>query len=305
MDLSALIFVALAVAWAVYLIPKALKQHEDSANSRSIDTFSARLRVLGRREPLTASSATLVTSRGARRPVNTAAGAPAARATTNVAITPPVAAPAVQAAVEAATLTPAQLRIRRAAAARAARRRLRVVLTILVAVATVAILAGVGTVSPVYVLIPVGVLVAWLVACRLMVKREIAALPQVRLPITVPAPHEDPSTEELPAVVVAENDDVEGSSSEAAAPTDDAPAPAAGGWDPVPTTLPTYVAKEPAARRTVRTIDLDSTGVWSSGRNAADAELVREAEASGRSAQPGSGATPGLTAEQRRRAAGS
>ena len=35
----------------------------------------------------------------------------------------------------------------------------------------------------------------------------------------------------------------------------------------VPTTLPTYVSKAPAVRRTVQTIDLDSTGVWSSGRN--------------------------------------
>ena len=40
-------------------------------------------------------------------------------------------------------------------------------------------------------------------------------------------------------------------------------------WDPVPVTLPTYVAK-PAARRTVRTIDLDATGVWTSGRTEAD-----------------------------------
>ena len=35
-------------------------------------------------------------------------------------------------------------------------------------------------------------------------------------------------------------------------------------WDPVPVTLPTYVGKA-AAQRTVRTIDLDATGVWTSG----------------------------------------
>jgi len=29
-DLSALIFVALAVAWAVYLVPKALQHHDDA-----------------------------------------------------------------------------------------------------------------------------------------------------------------------------------------------------------------------------------------------------------------------------------
>jgi hypothetical protein len=46
-------------------------------------------------------------------------------------------------------------------------------------------------------------------------------------------------------------------------------------------TLPTYVSK-PAARRTVRTIDLDSTGVWTSGRTEADSALAREAEAADR-----------------------
>jgi hypothetical protein len=52
-------------------------------------------------------------------------------------------------------------------------------------------------------------------------------------------------------------------------------------WDPVPVTLPTYVSKPPA-RRTVRTIDLDSTGVWTSGRTEADSALAREAEAADR-----------------------
>ncbi len=49
-------------------------------------------------------------------------------------------------------------------------------------------------------------------------------------------------------------------------------------WDPVPVTLPTYVTKEPAARRSVRTIDLDSTGVWTSGRSEIDSALARGAE---------------------------
>ena len=46
----------------------------------------------------------------------------------------------------------------------------------------------------------------------------------------------------------------------------------------MPVTLPTYVTAPPAARRTVRTIDLDSTGVWTSGRSEADTALAREAE---------------------------
>ena len=53
----------------------------------------------------------------------------------------------------------------------------------------------------------------------------------------------------------------------------------------VPTTLPTYVSKAPAVRRTVQTIDLDSTGVWSSGRNDVDSALARGAEESERAAR--------------------
>ena len=53
----------------------------------------------------------------------------------------------------------------------------------------------------------------------------------------------------------------------------------------VPTTLPTYVNKPAAARRTVSTIDLDSTGVWSSGRNDEDSALARSAEQSERTAR--------------------
>jgi hypothetical protein len=50
-DLSGIIFVVLALAWAVYLIPKALKHHDEVARTRSIDRFSTAMRVLARREP--------------------------------------------------------------------------------------------------------------------------------------------------------------------------------------------------------------------------------------------------------------
>jgi len=45
--------------------------------------------------------------------------------------------------------------------------------------------------------------------------------------------------------------------------------------------LPTYVSKT-MAPRSVSTIDLDSTGVWSSGRSASDSALAREAESADR-----------------------
>ena len=63
-DLSALIFVALAVAWAVYLIPKALKHHDEVVRSRSVDRFSHTMRVLARREPVSRRNARLVVTPG-------------------------------------------------------------------------------------------------------------------------------------------------------------------------------------------------------------------------------------------------
>ena len=56
-------------------------------------------------------------------------------------------------------------------------------------------------------------------------------------------------------------------------------------WDPVPVTLPTYVTKPAARRRTVRTIDLDATGVWTSGHTAGDSQIAREAEQADKAAR--------------------
>ena len=60
-------------------------------------------------------------------------------------------------------------------------------------------------------------------------------------------------------------------------------------WDPVPVTLPTYVTKPAAARRTVRTIDLDDTGVWTSGRTDADSQIAREADEADKAARKARG----------------
>jgi hypothetical protein len=246
-DPSALIFVALAVAWAVYLIPKALEHHEESARTRTVERFSARLRVLGRREPISRRKARLVTSA-------TSATAQVTSERTSSRRTP---------AVE--PLTADQLRARRRAAARAAKRRLRVVSLILVANAAVAALAYFKVFDWVWCAVPVGVLVVWLVACRLMVKRERADLTHARIPAELPA--------ETPA-------DTTGAIAKVDAPLLDAEQserdPDA--WDPVYAPLPTYVSK-PVAPRSVSTIDLDSTGVWSSGHSVSDSKLAREAEA--------------------------
>jgi hypothetical protein len=63
-DLSPFIFVALAVAWAVYLVPQALKHHDEVVRSRSVDRFSHTMRVLARREPVSRTSSRLVVTPG-------------------------------------------------------------------------------------------------------------------------------------------------------------------------------------------------------------------------------------------------
>jgi hypothetical protein len=97
-----------------------------------------------------------------------------------------------------------------------------------------------------------------------MVRRERVVMPVVR--------HATPETEPAPAEEQVDIDATQG----IPAVADDTPEPPApGSWDPMPVTLPTYVSK-PVATRSVRTIDLDSTGVWTSGHSEADSALVRD-----------------------------
>jgi hypothetical protein len=307
-DLSALIFVALAVAWAVYLIPKALKHHDEVVRSRSVEKFSHTMRVLARREPVDRRNARLVVSpirASARPPVETKAHvrpeqpatAPvtetvSASVTTTVTreVTTPVAGPVAR------TTRPSPA-AERASARRAARRRRNVLALVLLANAVVVGLAAASVITWPWVAVPAAVLVAWLVACRVSVRverrgRAARAAIEIGLPPLVEEEPDDltgelPVTPPQPRVPAAPAAPEPSESSPAA----DLPAvvtgevPVVGGWDMVPTTLPTYVGKPAAARRTVSTIDLDSTGVWSSGRNDEDSALARSAEQSARTAR--------------------
>jgi hypothetical protein len=253
-DLSALIFVALAVAWAAYLLPLALKHHHEVARSRTVDRFSHTMRVLARRDAVDKKGTTLVTPQQA--PVAEAADWPAP--------------------------TPAQVQARRAAAKRATKRRRNVLALLLVANVAVIALAAFAVVAWPFVAIPAGLMVAWLVACRLMVKGERKALrPAVRMPAETPTPAEPEQVEKVEAAVAEESDEIdpmEDTSAGISAVVDPAM------WDPVPVTLPTYVGKA-TATRSVRTIDLDATGVWTSGRTDADAQLAREADEADKAAR--------------------
>jgi len=258
-DPSALIFVALAVAWAVYLVPKALEHTataEDGTKSRAGAAISKSRRILARREATSKDSTDLVTGKSSKKPDV----APEATAEP--------------------TPRPVPLAVRRRAARTAAKRR-RIVLGVLVlGLAVVGALAGFGFFGPVWIAIPAGLVVAWLVTCRFSVRRQREVWARIPFPEDVSEPEPvvpprvtfdiDQDTGDLVAVVEH--------------PAETGEQLPAGAWKPVETPLPTYVSKEAAPRRTVRTIDLDATGVWSSGRNAADSELVRQAEEAERAA---------------------
>ncbi|GAA1957973.1 hypothetical protein GCM10009798_16870 [Nocardioides panacihumi] len=269
MDPSAFIFVGLAVAWAAYLIPKALEHHDAGARSRSVEKFSDTMRVLARREAVDRRKTQLVTN---RKP---SAAEPAASAPVAEPEAAPVAAPVAESVqeldAEHTGFFAAQTFVRRSAGSRAARRRRRVLGGLLVLLAMVAAAAAGRVIGWWWVAAPVVLLVAWLVACRKMVTAERAVRRPVVQRVTDPVEPETPGVED--AVRLDDTAAVPAVRAQVAAPI------ASGdGWELVPVTLPTYVSKPPA-RRPVSTIDLDSTGVWTSGHTAADSALVQQAEA--------------------------
>jgi hypothetical protein len=305
-DLSALIFVALAVAWAVYLIPKALKHHDEVVRSRSVEKFSHTMRVLARREPVDRRNARLVVSpiRAALRPpVETKAHAEpevVASVTTSVSteVTREVTSTVATGRTTSRTVSPAA---ERASARRAAKRRRNVLALVLLANAVVIGLAIAQVITWPWVAAPAAVLVAWLVACRVSVRaerRQRATRSAIEIgvpPVVEEEADESDLTGEITvtppqASIPAPSEPAQAQRVQASSAAD-APAvvtgevPVVGGWDMVPTTLPTYVSKPAAQRRTVSTIDLDSTGVWSSGHHDGDSALARSAEESAKSAK--------------------
>ena len=257
-----MIFVALALLWAVFLIPKALKHHDEVARTRSVDEVSDGVRVLARREAVTGRDARLVVG----PMLTTKVTGPAADA---VPVTAPV----------------RRLEARRVAAASAARRRRRVLVLLLLGVAGVGGAVALGALPVWAPAVPAGLVLAFLVLARVLVRREHAAWD---LDVRRERAGEAPATE-CPAEPLPQETDVDGtpvvSASEATAAFDvgllrDAvvTTDAASLWDPLPVTLPTYVGKA-RATRSVRTIDLRDPSVSSSGRDEADSALVAEAEA--------------------------
>jgi hypothetical protein len=261
-DLSAIIFVVLALAWAAYLIPKALKHHDELASDRLVEGHSDRVRILSRHGR--AAKAVVVPD----APIETPAQTP-------VEVARPSAVPAPVAT--------------RAVARKAARRRRRVLSVLVLALAVVTGLAGFAIVPWWSTAAPGAMVLLFLVVARLsvrtmqrrrrtaparvVVERAVTETVDARLPGSeAPAGATVDTADETSGLIDRLSD--EGTAGASRQEIEAALADDGSLWDPLPVTLPTYVNKA-RARRTVRTIEL--TGINSSGHDQADSSLARDA----------------------------
>jgi hypothetical protein len=271
-DLSGIIFVVLALAWAFYLVPKAVKHHEDVVRTRSVDRFSTAMRVLARREPVDRGNARLVVT--------------PARSAERVLLP---SRPARDAEEVPASAKGSSAAARRAAARAAARRRRHVLLVLLVLDLGVVALSAFSLTPWWCVAAPLTLTVAYLVLCRRQVRREDEALwgssthadLAPRRAIRVDEPAAPASAEQQAAETEFSDEEDTVQIPVAALETVAVSVETTDGgslWDPLPVTLPTYVGKA-RATRSVRTIDLGAPGSWTSGRDEADSALVEQSVA--------------------------
>lgn len=296
--MSGLIFVALALVWAVALLPKALRHHDEVAQTRSVDEVSDSMRVLARREAVSDKEARLVVPPSVPRQA-TAERAPE-RQPERPAEQPAPAEPRGPRTPVGPERVRARIAAQRKAAAAAARRRRRILSVLLVADLGVGAAAVSGAVPAWTVAAPVALTLVFLVLGRVLVRREHARwdaeLVTLKVaastsPVTEAVAEDAPPVveDQAPAAVVQEHNEqglavVSGLDDTSSFPVglldDVVPTTDAGSlWDPLPVTLPTYVSK-PRASRSVRTIDLSAPGVSSSGHDAASSALVADAATS-------------------------
>ena len=168
MELSGLIFVALALVWAIVLIPMALKHHDEVAKTRAVDKFSDDMRVLARREAVSDREAKLVYG----RPASPALAQPARPAVEQPARPTVEQRRAAGRGAPAETPRPVIPQARRRAAAAAAKRRRRILAVLLVADVVVAAGVPLGWFLTWAPAVPVGLTVLFLVVARVTVRRE-------------------------------------------------------------------------------------------------------------------------------------
>jgi hypothetical protein len=261
------IFAAVVIAWAVFLVPWALRRYDEATRTRSVDKVSKAMRLLGRPRDDADEPEPIAAPPPLKRPVIDSEDRPVAEA-------PP--------------------RPSRAAARAAAARRRRVLMILVGLTALTGVVVAVRVIPVWSIAIPAGLVVAFLALCRWQVRREDDAAwvrrrtgqddedesaadaatasqpvgddpndePTVALPATAEARDKAKGRQaaEAGADPVAAADLVESVSDPVAVTTSDGNPL----WDPLPVTLPTYVSKA-KANRSVRTIDLGAPDTWTSG----------------------------------------
>jgi hypothetical protein len=259
MGTTGLIYVAIVAAWAAYLVPMILKRNDEASARRSAEKYSSSAaRVLSRQSDVQARSKYVV------RPPGSSPGSAS-----------PDTASADTGSADGSIEDPSPParyvpnRARRVAAMR--RRRVLSILTL--SLLTVTVLASFAMLAWWTLAMPATLIAGFVVLTRVQLRRQarersaeaaerraLADAHHDRGPATAPSPssadHEMTIEVKLP---VAPEPEV--------APAK--PGPRTDGlWDPVPVTLPTYVMKEKAPDRTVRTISLSGPEVFSSARTA-------------------------------------
>ncbi len=247
--LDGIIYGAIVALWLCYLVPLALRRHDEAARSRSVDRFSSAMRVLGR----TGSAATRTDEPVVRRRTLARSGHP--RRAASVPAVPPAAA--------------------RAAARAAAARRRRVLALLLGLTVAVTGVAVTGMLPLWSVAVPVATIVCFLVVAHLQVSRARTSTWERSLRTAAaeaPVAPTGDEPDEAPTVVL---DAVLEEQRVVAAPVTTVDGRSL--WDPLPVTLPTYVSK-PRAERSYRTVDLQGEGAWTSGHLPPDAAADPAAE---------------------------
>lgn len=215
MGSSGLIYAAIVAGWAAILVPRWVRQNEEIDQARHADK-ARRVRVL---EP-TAEMARSARTQARHESL-------------------PVVVAERPAEVDA---------VGEYDDGRAARRRRRVLILLVVTLATVAVIAVIGTVPLWSVAIPALLLVGFIHLARRAALAE-ANRPRVRRPLATTTATRSTSAPRTPAVG-------EPSPTEPVDPH---------AWQPVPVPLPTYLLKDKAPDSVTRTIDLTHPGAWTSG----------------------------------------
>lgn len=290
---NGLIFALVVALWAAYFVPLALRRYDEATKSATVDKLSALTRVVRRPQSGTDAEEASVDEPESAAPqrvlVEDAPESPAEESEAAEPVAPKAAerAPRV-------TLEPPRPRVSAHAHRVAARRRRRVLLTLLTALAATVAPATLGVLAWQYIAIPAGLIVAWLVLCRIMVRGELGIAgraaevedaPPRKQRLFAPSSADDsaetgdPEDSEETVILSGQVEDVEPHRPhvmESAELESDAlqeklsiavPVSSASGealWDPLPITVPTYVTK-PRAGRTVRTVQLGDPDVWTSG----------------------------------------